>query len=50
MCNNEADRYEIMFDPVAKTAIVLRGQRYTFLAGPFKNYEEARRAAMALSD
>ena len=46
----EPDHFEVVFDPVAKTAIVLHGQHYTFLPGPFKNYDEARRAAMALSD
>ena len=50
MGNAEAEHFEVVFDPVAKTAIMLRGQRYTFLPGPFKNYDEARRAAMAISD
>jgi|EndMetStandDraft_6_1072998.scaffolds.fasta_scaffold3485320_1 hypothetical protein len=50
MCNNEVDHFEVVFDTIAKTAILIRGQRFTFLAGPFKDYAEARRAAMAISE
>jgi hypothetical protein len=49
MVNSEAERFEIVFDPVAKSAILLRGQKFDFLAGPFKDYTEARRATMEMS-
>jgi hypothetical protein len=47
MCGTKPDHFELMFDPVAKTAILLSGGRYAFLSGPFKDYEDACRAAKA---
>lgn len=44
MCN-ESNHFEVIFDPVAKTAIALIGQRFEFLGGPFKDYAAARQAA-----
>ncbi|UVC09125.1 hypothetical protein IHQ71_00345 [Rhizobium sp. TH2] len=44
----EPDHFEVVFDPIAKTAILVRGQKFDFLKGPFKDYTEARRAAMSI--
>lgn len=44
----EPDHFEVVFDPIAKTAILVRGQKFDFLNGPFKDYTEARLAAMTI--
>jgi hypothetical protein len=44
MCS-ENDHFDVIFDPVAKTAIALIGQKFEFLGGPFKDYAAARQAA-----
>jgi|EndMetStandDraft_4_1072995.scaffolds.fasta_scaffold133639_4 hypothetical protein len=39
--------YEVIFDPIAKSAILRRGGDLTFLNGPFKTSKEANDAALA---
>lgn len=35
------DDFELIFDPLGKTAIIRRGTRLTWLDGPFRTYAEA---------
>jgi hypothetical protein len=37
--------FELIFDAVAKSAIVRRGERLIWLPGPFSNYPDAMQAA-----
>jgi hypothetical protein len=37
--------FELIFDAVAKSAILRRGESLIWLQGPFRNYPEAVRAA-----
>ena len=37
--------FDVIFDPVSKSALIHFGDRVTWLSGPFANYREARRAA-----
>jgi hypothetical protein len=37
--------FELIFDAVAKSAIVRRGDSLIWLPGPFRNYPEAMQAA-----
>lgn len=38
---------EVVFDPITKSAIVRRGNKVEMLPGPYRNYQEAKRAAVA---
>jgi hypothetical protein len=37
--------YNVIFDPISKSALIHFGDRVTWLAGPFADYNEALRAA-----
>ena len=38
---------EVVFDPITKSAILRRGNKVEMLPGPYRNYQEAKRAAVA---
>ncbi|MGV3549551.1 hypothetical protein [Rhizobium sp.] len=37
--------FNVIFDPISKSALIHCGDRVTLLSGPFANYREAVRAA-----
>ena len=37
--------FNVIFDPISKSALIHFGDRVTFLSGPFADYREALRAA-----
>ena len=37
--------FNVIFDPISKSALIHFGDRVTWLSGPFANYQEAVRAA-----
>lgn len=37
--------FNVIFDPISKSALVNFGDRVTWLSGPFANYREALQAA-----
>lgn len=37
--------YEVIFDPMAKSAIVRRGTKMIWLKGPYSNFIDAEKAA-----
>ena len=37
--------FNVIFDPISKSALIHFGDRVTWLSGPFANYREALRAA-----
>lgn len=37
--------FNVIFDPISKSALIQFGDRVTYLCGPFANYREALRAA-----
>lgn len=37
--------FNLIFDPISKSALIHQGDRVTWLAGPFSDYREAMRAA-----
>ena len=37
--------FNVIFDPVSKSALIHFGDHVTWLSGPFANYQEALRAA-----
>lgn len=37
--------FNVIFDPISKSALIYFGDRVTYLTGPFANYHEAARAA-----
>jgi hypothetical protein len=41
------DGTEVVFDPITKSAILKRGNKVEMLPGPYRNYQEAKRAAIA---
>jgi hypothetical protein len=38
---------EVVYDPIAKSVILKRGTKVEMLPGPYRNYQEAKRAAAA---
>jgi hypothetical protein len=38
---------EVVFDPISKSVILKRGNKVEMLPGPYRNYQEAKRAAAA---
>lgn len=45
MTGSKDTEFELIFDTVAKSAIVRRGESLIWLPGPFRNYPEAMQAA-----
>ena len=45
MREKQPPSFNVIFDPVSKSALIHFGDRVMWLAGPFANYREARRAA-----
>lgn len=37
--------FNVIFDPISKSALIHFGDRVTWLSGPFTNYQEALSAA-----
>lgn len=47
----EPSGFNLIFDPISKSALIHQGDRITWLAGPFATYRDAMRAARrSLSD
>ena len=42
-----AERVEVVFDPITKSAMLIRGDKVELLHGPFENTRTARQAALA---
>ena len=42
-----AERVEVVFDPITKSAMLIRGEKVELLHGPFENTRKARQAALA---
>ena len=38
---------EVVYDPITKSVILKRGDKVEMLPGPYRNYQEAKRAAAA---
>jgi len=38
---------EVVYDPITKSVILRRGNQVEMLPGPYGNYQEAKRAAVA---
>lgn len=36
---------EVVYDPITKSVILRRGDKVEMLPGPYRNYQEAKRAA-----
>jgi hypothetical protein len=36
---------EVVYDPISKSVILRRGNKVEMLPGPYRNYQEAKRAA-----
>jgi hypothetical protein len=47
MTGLDDSEFELIFDAVAKSAIIRRGDSLTWLPGPFRNYPDALQAARA---
>jgi hypothetical protein len=45
MREQQQPSFNVIFDPISKSALIHLGDRVTWLAGPFANYQEALRAA-----
>jgi hypothetical protein len=45
MRDEQPPPFNVIFDPISKSALVHFGDRVTWLSGPFANYQEALRAA-----
>ena len=45
--NESAERIEVVFDPITKSAMLIRGDKVELLHGPFANTRKARQAALA---
>ena len=45
MREEQVPPFSVIFDPISKSALIHSGNRVTWLAGPFANYQEALRAA-----
>lgn len=45
MHTEEPDDFNLIFDPISKSALIHRGDKVTWLAGPFATYLDALQAA-----
>lgn len=45
MREDQPPPFNVIFDPISKSALIHFGDRVTLLSGPFANYREAVRAA-----
>jgi len=45
MRDERGPSFNVIFDPISKSALVHLGNRVILLSGPFANYREALRAA-----
>jgi hypothetical protein len=45
MREEQSPPFNVIFDPISKSALISFGDRVALLSGPFANYREALRAA-----
>lgn len=45
MRDNQGQGYNVIFDPISKSALIQDGERVTWLSGPFMTYRDAVTAA-----
>ena len=45
--NENAERVEVVYDPITKSAMLIHGDKVELLDGPFENTRSARQAALA---